>query len=422
MTRKEKAVLEEYSAAAEQFAAFGVDAGGALEILEGIALSLPCWQLDDVRGFEGRRGEPGGGLEVTGNRPGLPRNPGEFRADLERALTLVPGRHRVNLHAMYGEFGGKADRDGIEPGHFLGWVEWARSFGAGLDFNATCFAHPRAENGFTLASPDGDTRDFWVEHVRRAREVAAWIGGELGEPCLHNLWIPDGTKDLTVRRFFYRELLRESLDRVYEKRFDPLVLKDSVESKLFGIGTEAFTAGSHEFYLLYAQEKGIFPCLDTGHFHPTESVADKIPSLLVFFPEILLHVSRGLRWDSDHVVILDDSVRELAAETVRAGVLERVHFALDFFDAGLNRVGALVLGARALQKAVLIALLEPVERMRSAEESGDRFELLGTWEEWKDLPFGPIWRCFCLRMGVPWGSDLVEELRRYEKEVLLSRG
>ncbi len=422
MTSLEKGVREDYERAREAYAELGVDTGGALEALEEVSLSLPCWQADDVRGFEGREGGPGGGLQVTGSRPGRPRNPEELRADLAKALSLVPGRHRVNLHAMYGEFAGKADRDGIGPEHFRGWVDWARTLGAGLDFNATCFAHPKADGGFTLASPDEGIRSFWVEHVRRAREVGAWMGRELGGTCLHNLWIPDGTKDLTTCRFRFRERLFDSLDRIYAERFEPGELKDSLESKLFGIGTEAFTAGSHEFYLLYAMERGIFPCLDTGHFHPTESVADKISSLLLFFPEFLLHLSRGIRWDSDHVVILDDPLAETAAEAVRAGALDRIHWALDFFDAGLNRVGALVLGARAVQKALLLALLEPLERMRAKEEAGDRFGLLALREAWKELPAGAVWRRFCLEKGVPWGAALVEEVDAYEKEVLLKRG
>ncbi len=421
--KRNEAVLEaEYERARERFAELGVDTGRALDALGRVSLSLPCWQADDVRGFEGREGGPGGGLQVTGNRPGRPRTPEELRADLAKALSLVPGRHRINLHAMYGEFGDGADRDEIGPEHFEGWVEWARNVGAGLDFNATCFAHPKASSGFTLASPDEGIRTFWVEHVRKARAVGAWMGRELGSGCLHNLWIPDGTKDLTTRRFFYREILRESLDLVYEERFDPGDLKDSVESKLFGIGTETFTAGSHEFYLLYALEKGIFPCLDSGHFHSTESVADKVSSLLVFFPEVLLHVSRGVRWDSDHVVILDESTREIAAEVVRAGALERIHFALDFFDAGLNRVGALALGARAVLKALLLALLEPVEPLREREDRGDRFGLLGIREAWKELPWGAVWSYFCLREGSPWGMDFTGELENYEKKVLLERG
>ncbi len=417
----ESRARKDYERAREVFAELGVDTDHALEALEGVSLSLPCWQADDVGGFEGREGGPGGGLQVTGSRPGRPRSPEELRADLSKALSLVPGRHRVNLHAMYGEFGKGADRDRIGPEHFRGWVDWARSVGAGLDFNATCFAHPKAEAGFTLASPDEGIRSFWVEHVRRAREVGAWMGRELGETCLHNLWIPDGTKDLTTFRFRSRERLFESLDRIYAERFDPGELKDSVESKLFGIGTEAFTAGSHEFYLLYAMERGIFPCLDTGHFHPTESVADKISSLLLFFPELLLHLSRGIRWDSDHVVILEDALEETACEAVRAGALDRIHWALDFFDAGLNRVGALVLGARAVQKALLLALLEPVEKMREREEEGDRFGLLALRESWKELPSGAVWRYFCREKGVPFGADLVEEVAAYEREVLLKR-
>ena len=422
MTEREETVRRDYEAARERFASLGVDVDAAREALGRVSLSLPCWQADDVRGLEGREGGPGGGLQVTGGRPGLPRNVEELRADLAQALSLLPGRHRINLHAMYGEFPPGVDRDALGPEHFRGWVEWAREEGAGLDFNATCFAHPLAEGGFTLASPDEGVRSFWIAHVERARETAAWMGRELGEPCLHDLWIPDGSREDPVSRFRFREILKESLDRIYAGRFDPDLLKDSVESKLFGIGAESFTAGSHEFYLLYALEKGIFPCLDMGHFHPTESVADKISSLLVFFPEILLHLSRGVRWDSDHVVILDQPLQETALEVVRAGALERVHLALDFFDGGIDRVGALVLGARAAARALLRALLEPAEALEEREEAGDGFGVLFLREEWKDLPFGAVWRCHCLEAGVPWGEELLERIRSYEREVLLPRG
>lgn len=417
-----------YASARERYAAWGVDTERALEVLAATPLSLPCWQGDDVTGFEGMAaGGAGGGIAVTGSHPGRARCPEELRADLRFALSLIPGRHRVNLHAMYGEFGDRAvDRDAIEPAHYAGWVEFAREEGIGLDFNATCFSHPRAALGVTLSSRDAETRRFWIEHVRRCRAIAAWIGGELGNPCVHDLWIPDGSKDLTVARHEGRWRLLESLDAVYANGYPRAQLRDAVESKLFGIGTESYVTGSFEFYFGWvmrdaARENPPMLCLDLGHFHPTESVADKISSILCFQREILLHLSRGVRWDSDHVVIASDELRSVMEEIVRADALGRVHLALDSFDAEMNRVGAWVIGARAAQRALLAALLEPIERLRRTEAEGDRCARLALMEECRTMPAGAVWDWFCARMGVPAGDAWIASAQDYERRVLRQR-
>jgi len=420
---KESLVEKAFETARERYGRLGVDVEEALKALGNVSLSIHCWQGDDVSGFETPdSGLSGGGILVTGNVPGRARNIGELQSDLDTAFSLIPGTHRANLHAIYGDFGGeRVDRDRIEPKHFQAWVEWASERGIGLDFNATCFSHPLADSGFTLSSTDRSVRAFWIEHVKRCRKISAWIGGMLKNPCVHNLWIPDGSKDITVSRLRHRELLRESLDEIYEiaYRFDHL--KDSVESKLFGIGSESYVVGSHEFYLGWALAHGVMVCLDTGHFHPTESVADKVSALLPFFDELLLHVSRGIRWDSDHVVILSDDTRNLAEEVVRAGALDRVHLALDFFDASINRVGAWVIGARAVLKALLAALLEPTVRLREMEEAGDRFGRLALLEEIKTLPLGAVWETHCLRSDAPGDERWIESMRDYEKRVLAKR-
>jgi L-rhamnose isomerase len=413
-----------YRIARERYAEVGVDTEEVLSALAATAVSVHCWQGDDVAGFERPDAAlSGGGLQVTGSHPGRARNVDELRADLDKALSLIPGRHRVNLHAMYGEFGGQAvDRDAIEPRHYQGWIDWARDRGLKLDFNATCFSHPKAESGFTLSDRDAGVRAFWIEHVKRCREIGAFMGRALGAPCLHNLWVPDGSKDLPADRLGRRMLLMESLDQIYASRYDPRELKDAIESKLFGIGSESFVAGSHDFYLAYALARGIMVCLDLGHFHPTESVADKVSALLPHFDELLLHVSRGVRWDSDHVVILSDELRALMQEIVRADALGRVHIALDFFDASINRVGAWVIGARAALQALLIALLEPHSALVRAEKDGDNFARLALMEEAKALPFGAVWDYHCLRQGVPARGDWIEEAQRYEREVTARRG
>ncbi|MCJ7587193.1 MAG: L-rhamnose isomerase [Candidatus Aminicenantes bacterium] len=419
-----KDVDKTYQIVRERYARFGVDTESALERLGRCALSLHVWQGDDLAGFE-RRAEmaPDSGLLVTGNHPGRARTVDELRADLEKALSLIPGRHRVNLHAMYGEFGSSpVDRNEIEPFHFKGWVEWARERGLKLDFNATCFNHPLAASGWTLSHRDKEVRKFWVEHVKCSRRISVALGRELRGASLHNLWIPDGSKDAPLDRWTHRALLKESLDEIFETEYSPMQMKDSLESKLFGIGSESYVVGSHEFYLGYAQAKGKMVCLDLGHFHPTESVADKISAILQIHQELLLHLIRPVRWDSDHVVILNEDVLGVLQEVVRGQALERVHLALDYFDASLNRVGAWVIGARAVLKALLIALLEPADRIRDAEIRGDLFGRLALFEEAKALPWGSVWDVFCLRAEVPAGPDWMDEIRLYQENVLGRRG
>jgi len=420
---KSSAASKAYDLARERYAEFGVDTEAALAQLQQLAISLPCWQGDDVAGFE-RAGAAlaDGGIQVTGNYPGKARTVAELRADAEQAFALIPGRHRFNLHAMYGEFGGRTvDRDAITPEHFQGWIDWAASQQLKLDFNATCFSHPLAASGFTLSHADPAVRDFWIEHVKRCRAISAVMGRRLGSPCLHNLWIPDGMKDLPADRWSPRARLRKSLDEIFQTAFSPDEMKDAVESKLFGLGSEAYVVGSYEFYLGYALRKDKIICLDLGHFHPTEAVADKLSALLQFFPELLLHLSRGVRWDSDHVVILNEEVRAVAEEIVRCQALTRVHLALDYFDASIHRVAAWVIGTRATLKALLLALLEPREQLRQLELAGDYSGRLALLEETKTLPAGAVWDYYCLKMDVPAGMAWFNELKQYENEVTSKR-
>ena len=419
-TRVERA----YELARERYAEWGVDTEEALAALGRVSVSLHCWQGDDVGGFETPDAElTGGGIQVTGNFPGKARTVAELRMDVERVLSLLPGSHRFNLHAIYGEFGGaRVDRDAIEPEHYAGWIEWARSSGVKLDFNATCFSHPLADSGLTLSHTDGTVRAFWVEHVKRCRAVAAVMGRELGGPAIHNLWIPDGFKDTPADRWAPRARLIDSLDAIFEDVHPASEMKDAVESKLFGIGSEACTVGSHEFYLGYALTRGLMVCLDTGHFHPTESVADKLSAVLPFTGELLLHVSRGVRWDSDHVVIVNDELAALARELVSGEALDRVYVALDFFDASINRVGAWVTGTRATLRALLAAMLEPAHLERDAEATGDGFTRLAVMEEARGLPHGAVWDYHCLKSGVPAGEAWIREVKDYEEKVLAERG
>ncbi len=420
----QSALIEKsYEMAKHRYSEFNVDTEQAIEKLNHISISLHCWQGDDVSGFEKPNAElSGGGLQVTGNYPGKARTIAELRMDLEKVYLLIPGKHRLNLHAIYGEFGGKqVDRDEIEIQHFQGWIDWAKKLDIKLDFNSTCFSHPKANDGFTISSKAKSVRDFWIEHVKRCREISAYIGRELKSPCIHNLWIPDGSKDSPADRWTHRALLKESLDKIYEIDYDPNEMKDSFESKLFGIGSESYVVGSHEFYLGYGISKGKMICLDLGHFHPTESIADKISAILQFSDELLLHVSRGVRWDSDHVVILNDEVKSVAEEIVRADALDRVHIALDFFDASMNRVGAYAIGTRATLKSFLIALLEPTEQLRSYEEEGNNFARLALMEELKTMPFGAVWDYYCLKKGVPFGGSWMEAVERYEQDILYKR-
>ena len=411
-----------FEMAVDRYAQLGVNVYDAVETLEQVALSLHCWQGDDVGGFEGDGSELSGGIQVTGNYPGKARNLDELRQDLEKALSLIPGKHRVNLHAMYGDFGGKKiDRDAVEPKHFDSWIQWGKTHVAGIDFNATLFSHPLADSGYTLCHFDEGVRRFWIEHVRRCRTIAAYLGKEMGSPSVHNLWIPDGSKDMTVTRFARREKLFDSLTEIY-RTFQPAELvKDAVESKLFGIGSESYVAGSFEFYLGFAQANNLMLCLDMGHFHPTESVGDKVSALLLFLDQLLVHVSRGVRWDSDHVVIWDDALQFLMQEIARAKALRRINFALDYFDASINRVGAWVIGARATLKALLAALLEPTDALQELEEAGDNFGRLAMLEDIKTLPFGAVWEYYCEKLGTPPDREWFDNIYAYENEVLQKR-
>jgi L-rhamnose isomerase len=414
--------MNNYKSASERYAALGVDTSAAMKKLAEIPISLHCWQTDDVGGFETSQGDPGGGLAVTGNFPGKAGSIGEVRQDLEKAMSLIPGKLRVNLHANYGDFEGKrVDRDQIEPAHFASWVEWARQQGISLDFNSTFFAHPKADSGFTLSNTDRGIRDFWVEHSRRCREISAFMGARQGEPCVHNVWIPDGSKDETVNRLLHRQLLEESLDRIFEKEMPAGTMADAVESKLFGIGSESFVVGSFEFYLGYAITRKKMLCLDMGHFHPTESVADKVSAVLLYLDKLLFHFSRGIRWDSDHVLTFNDPLKELALELVRSGALGKSALALDFFDASINRIGAYVTGTRAAQKALLFALLEPTGMLRQLEQEGRLFERLALLEELKTMPFGDIWDQYCEMQNVPPADQWITGVVQYEKEILAAR-
>jgi len=412
-----------YKLAKEKYLRSGINTEDAIKKLKNKSISLHCWQGDDVGGFETSASNlSGSGLQVTGNYPGKARNPEDLRKDIEKAFSLIPGRHRVNLHAIYGEFGGKTiDRNEIEPKHFSNWIEWAKRKKLGLDFNGTLFAHPNASSGMTLSSIDPKIRKFWIEHVKRCRKIAAVMGKETGSPSIHNLWISDGMKDSTVNRGKYRKLLKESLDEIYRVEYSPKYLKDSVESKLFGIGSESFVTGSHEFYLEYAAKNNLMLCLDSGHFHPTESIADKISAVLQFSDEVLLHVSRGIRWDSDHAVVFNDELREIALEIVRNNALTRAHVALDYFDASINRIGAWVLGARATQKALLYALLEPSKQISTFENNGNYFARLALLEEQKTMPLGAVWDYFCLINNIPADDCLLTDILNYEKTVLSKR-
>jgi L-rhamnose isomerase len=417
-----ESVERAYVNALDRYGDEGIDTAAALKRLASISISLHCWQGDDVGGFERGGAALGGGMAATGNHPGKARTPAELRRDAEKALTCIPGRHRFNLHASYGEFGGKrVDRDEIRPEHFDGWMDWARERGIGLDFNPTFFAHPHAADNFTLSHRDRTIREFWVNHGIASRRIGAAFGRALGTPCVTNLWIPDGMKDTPVDRAGPRQRLLEALDAVYRESFDAAVLRDAVEGKLFGIGCESYTVGSHEFYLAYALTRGKMLTLDTGHYHPTESVADKISSVLAYLPEILLHVSRGVRWDSDHVVTLSDELEALAQELVRGGFLDRTHIGLDYFDASINRVAAWTIGARNMLKALLKALLEPTETLRALEAEGDYTARLALLEELKLLPFGAVWDFYCDAAGVPVGTAWLDDIRTYEQEVLSAR-
>jgi len=406
-----------YQFAKDRYADFGVDIDLAMQRLSAIPISIHCWQGDDVGGFENSGETLGGGIAVTGNYPGKALTSNDLRNDLEKALSLIPGKHRVNLHASYGEFGNKrVDRDAIEPAHFKDWIDWAKSHQLGLDFNPTFFSHPKAADGFTLSHKHKGTRKFWIEHGKRCREIGASMGKALGSTTITNFWIPDGYKDTPADRVGPRERLEQSLDEIFTTKLKHTI--DAVEPKLFGIGSESYVVGSSEFYLGYAVSRQKALCLDAGHFHPTESVADKISSVLQFVPEVLLHVSRGVRWDSD----LTDDVIAIAREVVAGGFLKRVHIGLDYFDASINRVAAWVIGTRALQRALLSALLEPTKALQQCELDGDFTSRLALQEELKALPSGLVWEAFCAQQNVSTGADWIAEVRQYESDVLSLRG
>jgi L-rhamnose isomerase len=406
-----------YESAKATFADWGVDTEAALNKLTTIPISMHCWQGDDVVGFETKTGNSGGGIQATGNHPGRARTPEELRADLEFSYSMIPGKHRLNLHACYLDTDQNPDRDEIEYSHFAPWVDWAKDQGLGLDFNPTFFAHAKADDNLTLSHPDQGIRDFWIEHGLRSRDIAAQMGAALDSPVVNNIWVPDGYKDTPVDRMAPRQRLEDSLNAMLATQHDTAQMLDAVESKLFGIGVEACTVGSHEFYMGYAIRKGTLLCLDMGHFHPTENVADKLSSVALSVDEILLHVSRPMRWDSDHVILLDDAILQMAQELVSADLLDRTHIGLDFFDATISRTAAWVIGTRNMQRALLRALLAPWDRLKSAENNLDYTSRLVVTEEIKDLPYAVVWAEFCERMGVPSGQSLVSDLDRYQASV-----
>jgi len=413
-------IKERYQIVKEEYAKLGVDTDKALERLSNIAISLHCWQGDDVRGFISGD-ELSGGIQTTGNYPGRARNVQELRKDIEKVLSLLPGKYKLNLHAIYVDTDEKVELDQIEPRHYEGWVKWAKENNVGLDFNPTCFSHPKAESGFTLSSNDDEIRNFWIEHCKRSRKIGEYFGRELGIPCVTNIWVPDGYKDIPYDRLAPRMRLKDSLDQILEEKIDSRYNIDAMESKVFGIGVESYTVGNNEFYVGYAVQNQTALTLDSGHYHPTEYISDKISSALLFVPHILLHVSRPVRWDSDHVVIFDDELKAIAQEIVRSGEMDRIHIGLDFFDASINRIAAWVIGARNLEKALLYAMLEPTELLKKYELEMDYTSRLGLLETLKSYPFTAVWQKYCLECGVPTGFDWMNEVKEYEKEVLSKR-
>ena len=416
---KDSAINQAYELAKERYASIGIDTEKVLSQLQDFHLSMHCWQADDVKGFEVQAGALSGGIQSTGNYPGAARNIDELRADILKAKSLIPGSHRLNLHEIYGDFQGKVvDRDEVTVEHFQSWIDWAKDNNTLLDFNSSSFSHPKS-GSLTLSNPDKGIRDFWIEHTKRCRDIADAMGKAQGDPCIMNLWVHDGCKDVSVNHFLYRSLLKDSLDQIFaESKTD---MKDCIEGKVFGIGLESFTVGSHDFYTAYAAQNGKIPTIDTGHYHPTESPADKVSALLCYVPELMLHVSRPIRWDSDHVTIMDDPTQELFSEIVRADALGRVHYGLDFFDGSINRIGAYIIGTRSAQKCMLRALLEPRELISKYELEDRHFEVLALMEEAKALPWNAVYDEFCLRNSVPVGSDFIADVQAYEKDVLSKR-
>jgi L-rhamnose isomerase len=416
-----QAIEQAYALAKQRFADIGVDVEAALKQLDQLPVSMHCWQGDDVRGFENPQGALTGGIQATGNYPGRARNVEELRSDLDRAMALIPGPKRLNLHAIYLESEQPVARNEIKPQHFAGWVDWAKQRGLGLDFNPSCFSHELSAEGFTLAHGNAEIRQFWIEHCQVSRKVSAYFGAQLGTPSVMNIWVPDGMKDLTVDRLAPRQRLMNSLDAIISEKLDPAHHIDAVESKLFGIGAESYTVGSNEFCLGYAASRQTALTLDAGHFHPTEVISDKISTAMLYVPRLLLHVSRPVRWDSDHVVLLDDETQAIASEIVRQQLFDKVHIGLDFFDASINRIAAWVIGTRNAKKALLRALLEPVETLKKLENSGDYTARLALLEEQKSLPWQAVWEAWCLRHDVPAGASWLGDVRHYEQQILSQR-
>lgn len=414
----EKNVIKNYELAAERYAAFGVNVDAAIKKFSDVKISLHCWQGDDIRGFEEKTTKSEN--VVTGNYPYAARNAAELRADIEKVYSLSPSSHKLNLHSVYAE-NTRTDRDGYDIADFAGWIDWAKKTGVGLDYNPSFFAHPMMDNGMSLASPKKDVRDFWIRHGQASREIAYGLGKALGETCVCNLWIPDGLKDDPADRLYYRRLLTDSLDKVFEKKYDKKYLVDTLEGKLFGIGTECFVVGSYDYYLAYAIKNNVGICLDSGHFHPTENIADKFSALADFTDDILLHISRGVRWDSDHVVTYGDMLTSIMTEAKRADMLGRLHIGLDYFDASINRIFAWAIGLRNADRALLTALLEPTKLIKKVERDGDFGLRLALSEEAKALPSSAVWDYLCLSRDIPVGEDWINEVKAYEKNVLEKR-
>ncbi|MBN1351411.1 L-rhamnose isomerase [candidate division KSB1 bacterium] len=420
----DKKIEAAYNLAREYYAQYGIDTDDVIKTISDVPISLNCWQGDDVTGFETSSGGLDGsdGIQTTGNYPGRARNGDELRRDLKQAMSLLPGVKRVNLHAIYAETHGKrVDRDKLTVEHFSDWIAWAKTEGLKLDFNGSFFSHPKVVNGLTLSSPDKSVRDFWIQHGKVSREISAAMGKALGSPCVNDLWIPDGMKDSPADRWIYRKFLKDALDEILSEPMDKSLTKDALESKLFGIGSESYVVGSHEFYLSYCMKNDLMLCLDAGHFHPTEGIFDKLSAILTFSDEILLHVTRGVRWDSDHVVSFDDETQRIFHEIIRGSVLNRVNIALDFFDASINRVAAWVIGTRAAQKALLVALLEPVSLLKQFEMEADFTSRLALIEDLKSMPFSSVYDYWCLRSGVIPGNGWMTEIKKYERDVLSRR-
>ena len=416
---KETTIHQAYQIAKERYEAIGVDTEKVLDQLQNFHLSMHCWQADDVKGFEVQAGALSGGIQSTGNYPGAARNIDELRADVLKAKSLIPGTHRLNLHEIYGDFQGKVvDRDEVTVDYFKSWIDWAKENNTPLDFNSTSFSHPKSGN-LSLSNPDKGIRDFWIEHTKRCRDIADAMGKAQGDPCIMNVWVHDGCKDVSVNHMLYRSLLKDSLDQIFAEKKDHM--KDCIEGKVFGIGLESFTVGSHDFYTAYAAKNNKILTIDTGHYHPMEVPADKVSAVLQFVPELMLHVSRPIRWDSDHVTIMDDMTQELFSEIVRADAMDRVHYGLDYFDGSINRIGAYVIGSRAAQKCMTKALLEPKELISKYEVAGRTFETLALIEEGKALPWNAVYDEFCVRNNVPVGNDFIPEILQYEKDVTSKR-